>query len=353
MLYQSWWKILAVVLLLYVFLAGMLVPLKPGLLRVQPGSLRTGEEARLEVHGYNTFFRKDQGRLRAWLKLDEERALGARGVDVQDDRLLSVTFDIPEYLPVDRRVQDFALIIDGPEHGASVLPSAVFVTQDSIDPEMGKAAWASVNVPIAELHAESRMNFPFRNILGETIRNTYFHVSLWLAMLLIFGGSLVFSIRYLRGFDPKEDLKALALTRVGVLFGILGLVTGAIWARHTWGAYWSWDVKQNMTAIAMLIYFAYFVLRNSFEDPEKKARLSAVYNIFAFTTLIPLLYVIPRMVDSLHPGSGGNPAFGSQDLDNTMRMVFYPAVIGWTLFGYWMASLVYRMERLHNKILSW
>lgn len=107
------------------------------------------------------------------------------------------------------------------------------------------------------------------------------------------------------------------------MFGILGLVTGAIWAKNTWNAYWSWDVKQNMTAIALFIYIAYFILRAAFEDAERKARLSAVYNLFAFVALIPLIFVIPRLTDSLHPGAGGNPALGGEDLDNTMRMIFF------------------------------
>jgi heme exporter protein C len=107
-----------------------------------------------------------------------------------------------------------------------------------------------------------------------------------------------------------------------------------------------------MTAIALLIYLAYFILRSSFEDPEKRARIAAVYNIFAFVALIPLIYVIPRLTDSLHPGAGGNPALGGEDLDNTMRMVFYPAIIGWTLLGYWMASLSYRAERLRQLVLE-
>jgi heme exporter protein C len=107
-----------------------------------------------------------------------------------------------------------------------------------------------------------------------------------------------------------------------------------------------------MTAVGLLIYGAYFVLRASFEDPEKKARISAVYNIFAFATLIPLLYVIPKLTDSLHPGAGGNIAFGSQDLDNTMRMVFYPAIIGWTLIGAWMAQLIFRMNRLKRSLFE-
>ncbi|MFT5646373.1 MAG: heme exporter protein C, partial [Aureispira sp.] len=69
-------------------------------------------------------------------------------------------------------------------------------------------------------------------------------------------------------------------------------------------------------------------------------------NIFAFATLIPLLYIIPRMVHSLHPGMGGNPAFSNLDLDNTMRMVFYPAIIGWMMLGIWMSNLGGRIERL-------
>ncbi len=71
-----------------------------------------------------------------------------------------------------------------------------------------------------------------------------------------------------------------------------------------------------------------------------------MYNVFAFVALIPLIFVIPRLTDSLHPGAGGNPALGGEDLDNTMRMIFYPAIIGWTLLGAWMAQLNYRIDRL-------
>jgi heme exporter protein C len=169
-------------------------------------------------------------------------------------------------------------------------------------------------------------------------------------MLFIFLGGVVSSFRYLRRSREGDDLMAVAFTKVGVLFGLMGLTTGAIWATYTWGKPWSWDIKQNMTAIALLIYLAYFVLRSSFDDQEKKARLSAVYNLFAFSTLIPLLYVIPRLTDSLHPGSGGNPALGGEDLDNTMRMVFYPAIIGWTLLGWWLVELVYRLSKVENQL---
>jgi heme exporter protein C len=343
---QHWWKILGVILLLYAFTVGILVPLKTGIIGVNPTSLKTGERATLSVRGYNSFYKQSSNQIRAWLKLDNEKALAAESITVVNDRDLEMIFQIPEYLPSDDRVQDFALLIDDPVDGAHVLPSAVFVTQDSIDPEMAVEVWP--NADISNLNEKEGITFPFRNILGETIRNTYFHVALWFAMIFLFLGGVVRSIAYLRKREPLDDIKAAAYTQVGILFGILGLATGMIWAQYTWGKFWSGDIKQNMTAIALMIYLAYFVLRNAFDDPDQKARIAAVYNLFAFAALIPLIYVVPRMYDSLHPGAGGNPALGGEDLDNTMRMVFYPAIIGWTLLGAWMATLMWRVGKLYH-----
>ncbi|HMQ48674.1 MAG TPA: cytochrome c biogenesis protein CcsA [Saprospiraceae bacterium] len=349
MIKKHWWKALGVVILLYVFTMGMLVPLGTGIVKITPNNVRTGESIRFEVKGYNAHF-KDCRELRAWLKLDDERALGAEQVEVVDNQSLFLNFQFPSYLPVAKRVQDFTLVLDNELDGTAVLPSAVFVTQDSIDPEMGLKAWQ--NTPIEKLNEQWTLSFPFRNILAETIRNTYFHVPMWFSMLIILVVSVVYSVRYLRKHDLKDDAIAVAFTTTGILLGVLGLVTGAIWAKHTWGKYWSGDIKQNMTAIALLIYLAYFVLRAVFEDPEKKARIAAVYNIFAFINLIPLLFVIPRLTDSLHPGSGGNPAMGGEDLDNTMRMIFYPAIIGWTLIAVWISNLLYRMKHLELRLLD-
>lgn len=347
-MHKNWWKYLGVVILLYVFTVGMLVPLKPGITEVNPSSVKTGETVTFKVWGYNSNFTQAQTPTRAWLKLDDERALIAERVVIKSDTMLEVEFRIPEYLPVSKKVQDFSLILDNDADGPSVLPSAVFITQDSVNAARGTEVW--VNHPVEELSNVSGMTFPFRNILGETIRNTYFHVALWLAMFTIFIAGVYQSIQYLRLKNPSRDHWAVSYTTIGVLLGILGVVTGAIWAKNTWGAYWSWDVKQNTTAIALLIYLAYFVLRASFEDPEQQARISAVYNIFAFAALVPLIYVIPRLTDSLHPGAGGNITFGSQDLDNTMRMVFYPAVIGWTLMGLWMVTILYRIKQIQEKL---
>jgi heme exporter protein C len=99
-----------------------------------------------------------------------------------------------------------------------------------------------------------------------------------------------------------------------------------------------------------LIYAAYFVLRGSFDDGQKKARLSAIYNIFAFASFMPLVWILPRLTDSLHPGNGGNPAFGKYDMNNEMRMVFYPAIIGWIILGTWVSTLAYRYRIVKNKL---
>ncbi|WP_109832876.1 cytochrome c biogenesis protein CcsA [Reichenbachiella versicolor] len=188
------------------------------------------------------------------------------------------------------------------------------------------------------------MDVPRLNILNETIRNQYFHVCMWFGMILLFIGSLVNAIKYLSSNSLKHDIRSEAYASIGILFGILGIVTGMLWARYTWGDYWSGDPKQNGAAISILIYAAYFVLRSSFEDEIQRARISSVYNIFAFFAMIPLLFILPRMTDSLHPGSGGNPGFNFYDLDSKLRMVFYPAVIGWTLYGVWIASIKIRFE---------
>jgi heme exporter protein C len=185
-------------------------------------------------------------------------------------------------------------------------------------------------------------------ILEQSIRNLYFHVPMWFGMIFLLLASMIYSIGYLASGKPARDMKAVEYANAGVLFGVLGLATGMIWAKNTWGAYWTNDPKLNSAAIGVLMYFAYIVLRNSIEDEERKARVSAVYNIFCMPIFVVLVFVLPRLTDSLHPGNGGNPGFNSYDLDSRLRMVFYPAVIGWTLMGFWLADLRIRVPENWN-----
>ena len=193
------------------------------------------------------------------------------------------------------------------------------------------------------------MPVPRLDILNETIRNLYFHVPMWFTMIVLFSAAFFYSIKYLRTGNLKDDIYAVQFTNTGIFFSILGMLTGMEWAKYTWGSAWSNDPKQLGTAIAMLIYFAYTILRSGLKDDEKKAKISAVYNVFAFAMLMPLIFVIPRMVDSLHPGATGNPAFKQYDLDSYMRMVFWPANAGWILMGGWLATLKIRMALVQFK----
>lgn len=186
-------------------------------------------------------------------------------------------------------------------------------------------------------------------VLNETIRNLYFHVTMWFGMLILMTASLVYSIGFLRKEKLLTDLKARELAISGFFLATLGLITGSIWARFTWGAFWTNDPKLNGTAVTMLIYLAYFVLRSSIDDPQKRGRIAAVYNIFAFVMMIVFIGILPRMTDSLHPGNGGNPAFSQYDLNSDMRLVFYPAVIGWTLMAVWITDLKIRYHKLRAK----
>lgn len=193
---------------------------------------------------------------------------------------------------------------------------------------------------------------PRLNILNETIRNLHFHVPMWFGMMILLTISVVNAIKYLRTGNQHADLLSVESANTGILFGILGLITGAIWAKFTWGSFWSGDPKQNASAIALLIYLAYLLLRNSFSDEQQRGRVSAVYNIFAFATYIPLIYILPRLTDSLHPGNGGNPGFNAYDLDSRLRLVFYPAVIGWAMLGYWITTLRVRYRVVAEHITA-
>ncbi len=183
-------------------------------------------------------------------------------------------------------------------------------------------------------------------ILNETIRALRFHVPMWFGMIFLFTASIIQAIKTLKSGSVQNDLMSARLAEVGLWFGVLGLLTGMLWANFTWGSPWSGDPKQNATAICMLIYLAYFVLRGSISDEQMRGRVSGVYNIFAFAAMIPLLFILPRLEDSLHPGNGGKPGFNSYDLDSQLRLVFYPAVIGWALLGFWIATIKIRISRV-------
>lgn len=193
------------------------------------------------------------------------------------------------------------------------------------------------------------LEVPRLPILNETIRVLYFHVPMWFTMIFLLLLSSVNAYKFISTKNIKYDLISYNYAHVGVYFGVLGIVTGMIWANYTWGTFWTNDPKLNGSAIGLLIYFGYFVLRNSIEDESKKAKVSSVYSVFAFSMLIPLIFILPRLTDSLHPGNGGNPGFNVYDLNSQLRLVFYPAVIGFICLGLWIANIKFKLLKLTDK----
>ncbi|QES88206.1 cytochrome c biogenesis protein CcsA [Rhizosphaericola mali] len=189
--------------------------------------------------------------------------------------------------------------------------------------------------------------------LQQSIRNLFFHVPMWICMMILFTFSVVHAVKYLKDGKADADIYSLEFARTGCVFAVLGLGTGMIWAKYQWGAAWSSDPKQNGATIALLIYFAYFVLRGAITDDEKKAKIGAVYNIFAYCMLFPTIWILPRLTESLHPGgqgSEGNPGLNPDDTTAAMKTVMIPAFIGWSLVGIWIATLRVRYKLLLNKV---
>lgn len=194
--------------------------------------------------------------------------------------------------------------------------------------------------------------------LGQTARNIFYHVPMWFAMMVMGYSSVVYSIMFLRHGKPGRDIQAKVAARLTVLFGALGLITGSAWSRVTWGAnadwndfaaWWVWDPKQVSALICVLLYAAYFLLRSSFEEPVQKARISAVYNIFAAASIYPLFYILPKALDGLHPGAKGE---GSTivDMSPEFYQVFWPSVIGFIMLAVWLLDLGARTEKARHAI---
>jgi len=194
----------------------------------------------------------------------------------------------------------------------------------------------------AVLTAGFLIQIPEIPVLEESARNLFLHVPMWFTMFVCFIMAFIYSIMYLNSEDMRHDTKAESFTRVGVVFGICGLLTGSLWARFTWGTWWTFaEPKMNLAALCMLIYVAYLVLRSAFDNPVKRGKAAAVYNVFAATTVPFLLYIIPRQLNSLHPGAEGNPAF-SEITAPELRLIFYPAIVGFIGLAIWLYDLMYR-----------
>lgn len=337
---QWWWKIGGILILLYVLVVSLITPLSPGVVQVSETTVKPGDNTFI-VTGYNTHFSESDS-LYVWVsngKLD----YCAQSVEPLADNRLRVEINLSEPLVK----PFFHLMIFNSIDGTLFYPEAFYGRGFENAAEADNPTADPCLAEYPDTHYAG-FAFPNRDILNETIRNLMFHVPMWFAMFFLMGISVIQGVRYLGNGNLNHDSKAEQSVRVGLLFALLGLITGSIWARFTWGAWWVSDPQLNGAAVTFLMYIAYIILRSSIDDEEKRGRVSAVYNIFAFAMLVVLILILPRFTDSLHPGKGGNPAFSKYDLDSTLRAVFYPAVVGWIILGYWIYTLRYRMALIQK-----
>ena len=197
--------------------------------------------------------------------------------------------------------------------------------------------------------------YEFPNIPGleENAKIIFFHVpTAWLT-LMAFLMSTVFSFKYLRNKDLDDDAKAYASVQLGMIFCILATVTGAVWAKFAWGAFWSWDPRQTSIFALLLIYGALFALRSSIESEEKRATLSSVYSMIAFVTVPFFIFIMPRIMKGLHPGSaddtGAGPVVNFQ-MNSSMLLIFVLSLIGFTILYFWMWQVSYKSMIYRDKL---
>lgn len=212
---------------------------------------------------------------------------------------------------------------------------------------------AGIAFPIVE-NPSRWYEFPFIPGLEENAKIIFFHVpTAWLTVIA-FLMSTIFSFKYLRKKNLDDDIKSYAAAQLGMIFCILATVTGAVWAKFAWGTYWNWDPRQTSIFALMLIYGAWFALRSSIESEEKRATLSAVYSIIAFVTVPFFIFIMPRIMKGLHPGSADDTTSGpvvNFRMNSNMLLIFFLSLAGFTILYFWMWKIGYR-TLLHKEKLD-
>ncbi len=335
----AWWKIVTIGLMLYTFFAGLFIPLKPTITNVTHNPVNDKGSYNCRVNVYNGNLKKNS-KINSWLSNYRETRK-SDSINVLSNQTFAATFSFYDF----DNGKSFALILETDNY-RDTFPNAI---QVMIKNSTANNSSTSDIKNFKNKFTNPPFGFPNRPILNETVRNLFFHVPIWFAMMLTAGIGLYYGFLFLRKGEIENDMKSEKYIKTAILFGILGLLTGSLWARYTWNTWWHFDIKLNGAALTVLIYLAYLVLRSSITEEIQRAKLSAIYGIFAFALMILFVLVVPRIYDSLHPGNGGNPGFNTYDLTSSLRIVFYPAVIGWMGFAVWITNLNIRFHQLKSK----
>lgn len=193
---------------------------------------------------------------------------------------------------------------------------------------------------------------PQERMMGEVQRIFYFHVpAAWVSFLAFFV-TLVAGVAYLRTGNRRWEIVGLSSVEIGLVFTVMTLISGSIWARPAWNTWWTWDPRLTTYTIMALIYLAYMMLRQGIEDPGRRARFAAVYGIVGFIS-VPITFLSIRYWRTIHPvviGSGSSTAEGGFDMTSPMRVVFFFSLFTFTVLFFSFLAHRVRLERLADKV---
>ena len=185
---------------------------------------------------------------------------------------------------------------------------------------------------------------PPDSMMGNVQRIMYVHFPSWIATALSYVTAFVCSVLYLARRRPALDYLAQAGVEVGVLFNTTGLITGSIWGRPTWGVWWTWDPRLTTTAIMLLIFVGYLLVRAFLEDPDARARVGALVAIVGFVTL-PIVYFSVRWWRTLH-----QPQSSPSTVDPRMVVALRVMMIAFALGAAYLMSRRYELARLQAAV---
>lgn len=211
---------------------------------------------------------------------------------------------------------------------------------------------AGIAFPIVP-HPTGWNQFPLIKGLGQNAKIVFFHVPTAWVTVIAFLVSTIYSIKYLIKRNLNDDARAYAASQLGIIFCVLATVTGAVWAKFAWGAFWSWDPRQTSIFALLMIYGAWFALRSSIEAEDRKALLSSVYSVIAFITVPFFIFIMPRIMNGLHPGSADDTNAGpivDFKMNTNMLVIFFLSLIGFTILFFWMWRLGYKSVLYKNKL---
>src|SRR5512142_1066552 len=201
---------------------------------------------------------------------------------------------------------------------------------------------------------------PEEAVMGEVQRVFYFHVATAWTGLLGFVAAGVAGVVYLVKHDEKWDIIETAAVEISLVFFFITIVLGSIWARPIWNTWWTWDPRLTTAAVTELIYIAYFMLRQSIEDPARRARFGAVYTIIGAVSA-PITFFAIRLFRTIHPvviGSGDPSAQGTFAMAGGMKVAFFFALFAFTVIFidlFWnrirLGRLADRVEQLKLSVL--